>query len=59
MFVDRIFVVYDKNLLIRLLILMSLVFVIIVIINFLNSYLMVRLIVFLNYRIKMDFFNKF
>lgn len=59
MFVDRIFAVYDKNLLIRLLILMSLVFVIIVIINFLNSYLMVRLIVFLNYRIKMDFFNKF
>lgn len=58
MLVDRIFAAHDKNLLIRLLILMSLAFVIIATINLLNSYLMARLTAFLNYRIKMDFFNK-
>ncbi|ADQ45621.1 ABC transporter related protein [Caldicellulosiruptor kronotskyensis 2002] len=58
MLVDRIFAAHDKNLLIKLLILMSLAFVIIATINLLNSYLMARLTAFLNYRIKMDFFNK-
>ncbi|MEZ0538026.1 ABC transporter transmembrane domain-containing protein, partial [Caldicellulosiruptoraceae bacterium PP1] len=56
--VDKIFAVQDKNLLIKILILLCLAFITIALINILNSYIMAKLTANLNYKIKMDFFNK-